>query len=136
MNSNIEEINSCNNGDTNEVFSWDGISLLWPEESSQTSSQKNEFFDCTVETHIQQNEDLDYKNEKKSGTEKKQTKKQIKSTNLRVCFASISEKLSNLDQHWDKVEKMVLSYEKGLAEASRGLSACKKHVDSMEEETA
>ena len=56
-------------------------------------------------------------------------RKEMKSKNLRVCFASMNEELISLDHQWKKIEEMILSYEKRRDKIGRDL---KEHVRDIE----
>ena len=60
-------------------------------------------------------------------------KKKVKSENLRVCFAAMTEELLDLDDQWKKIEEMMESYEKLRDEIGNDIQQCKKDLHSLYE---
>ena len=60
-------------------------------------------------------------------------RKEMKSKNLRVCFASMNEELISLDHQWKKIEEIILSYERRRDKIGKDLKEYVRDIELLKE---
>lgn len=129
---------SCDEQRENGIYSWDEMGLtssgLFPRNIPKQDflDKRDSLVQHKVLIAPSSNWEMSYVKEQKCPRSNKQ-RKDLKSKNLRVCFASMSEELISLDHQWKKIEEMISSYKEIRKRIGKDLEQCTRDIDLLKE---